>query len=255
MKLTILGCSGSVPAPGKPASGYLITVDNDESVVMDLGPGTLAALQEIQNPADAHVVFTHLHADHCTDFPSLMVWRRFHPDSASYGRDLCFGPVDTPTHLGRLSSNEPGGVDDMSDTFAFAPWVDGQTEILGRVTITPYRVLHPVEAYALRVREPVSGKVITYSGDSAYTPNLVTAARDADIFFAEACWGPSSEGMAPGMHMSGAEAGRVAREAGVGHLVLIHIQPWADVEATLAAARTEFDGRISVGEPGQVYAL
>ena len=255
MELTILGCSGSVPAPGKPASGYLITVDNDESVVMDLGPGTLAALQEIQNPADAHLVFSHLHADHCSDFPSLMVWRRFHPDAASYGRDLLFGPKDTPRRLGRLSSDDPEGIDDLSDTFAFGAWVDGQTEILGRVTITPYKVLHPIEAYALRVREPSTGKVITYSGDTDYTPNLVEAARDADILFAEACWGPSSEGMAPGMHMSGADAGRVAREAGVKHLVLIHIQPWADVDATLAAAQAEFDGKITVGEPGQVYAV
>ncbi len=35
------------------------------------------------------------------------------------------------------------------------------------------------------------------------------------------------EGKAPNMHMSGAEAGRVAREAGVAKLVLVHLQPGA----------------------------
>ena len=56
MKLTILGCSGSLSAPGNPASGYLITVDNAPSVLMDIGPGVLASLQEVQNPSDTHVV-------------------------------------------------------------------------------------------------------------------------------------------------------------------------------------------------------
>lgn len=55
------------------------------------------------------------------------------------------------------------------------------------------------------------------------------------------------------MHMSGAEAGRAAREAGVGKLVLIHIQPWGDAQATLEAARSEFDGEIVLGAAGMEF--
>ena len=105
----------------------------------------------------------------------------------------------------------------------------------------------------MRVEHTKTGQTITYSGDSSYTPALVDAARGADIFLCEAAWGASSEGMAPDMHMSGAEAGRAAREAGVGKLVLIHIQPWGDAQATLEAARSEFDGEIILGAAGMEF--
>ena len=104
MKLTILGCSGSVPTAQNPASGYLLSFDNAPSIVLDMGPGTLAQLEQQQDPCDAHVAFSHLHADHCLDFPSLMVWRRFHPTAPAASRNMCFGPKATPTHLGRLSA-------------------------------------------------------------------------------------------------------------------------------------------------------
>src|SRR5690625_776963 len=105
MKLTILGCSGSVPSPNNPASGYLVSFPDAPSIVMDLGPGTFAALQEIQDPCDAHLTFSHLHADHCTDFPSLMVWRRFHPDAPAASRNFMFGPHDrSEEHTSELQS-------------------------------------------------------------------------------------------------------------------------------------------------------
>lgn len=82
MKLTILGSSGSVGAPDNPSSGYLIQFENSPSIAMDFGHGVMGELQRIQDPNDAHVVFSHMHADHCMDFPALMVWRRFHPTRA-----------------------------------------------------------------------------------------------------------------------------------------------------------------------------
>lgn len=250
MKLTILGSSGSVSGPVNPASGYLVTVENSPSVLVDMGPGVLARLQERQDPCDAHVVFSHLHADHCLDFPSLMVWRRFHPTAPAKGRNLCFGPESTPDHLGRLSADGDVVVDDMSDTFAFTPWRVGQEHIVDRVSVVPFDAVHPVEAYCLRITEHTTDKVIAYSGDTGWTDNLVDAARDADLFLCEATWGAGDGDFPPGMHLSGAEAGRAARLAGAKRLVLVHIPPWGDVDATLAAARAEFDGPVEVGSPG-----
>ncbi|HCD4228472.1 TPA: MBL fold metallo-hydrolase [Corynebacterium striatum] len=255
MKLTILGCSGSVPVPGNAASGYVVSFPDAPSIVMDMGPGTLARLQEVQDPCDAHITFSHLHADHCLDFPSLMVWRRFHPTAPAASRNFCIGPEHAPRHLGRLSSDEVDGVDDMSDTFAFSPWIDRERQLLDDVYMTPFRVIHPVEAYALRMEHAKTGKTIAYSGDTAFTPALVDAARGADVFLCEAAWGETSEGKAPNMHMSGAEAGRVAREAGAAKLVLVHLQPWGDTAATLRAAQAEFKGEIILGAPGMEFEL
>lgn len=250
MKLTILGSSGSLGAPDNAASGYLIQMDNAPSILMDMGPGVLAQLERVQNPSDAHVVFSHLHADHCVDFPSLLVWRRYHPTAAAKGRNLCFGPTDTPIRMGRLSADSVDNIDDMSDTFAFTPWENAQEELVGAVSITPYSVIHPIETFALRVEHKRSGKVVAYSGDSSYTENLIDCARNADVFLCEATWGETSEGKAPNMHMSGAEAGRIARLAGVKRLVLVHIPPWGNAEAALEKARSEYDGPIDISYQG-----
>ncbi|PRQ10840.1 hypothetical protein C1Y63_09380 [Corynebacterium sp. 13CS0277] len=255
MKVRILGCSGSVPRRSNPASGYVVTADGMSDVVLDLGPGTFAHLMHHADPSDVHVLFSHLHPDHCLDFPSLLVWRRYHPQRPSDGRNLCFGPQATFTHLGRLSADEPDEVDDMSDTFAFAPWVDGQETFVDRLEVTPFRVVHPIETFALRVRDPKSGHVVAYSGDTAPTPRLVEAARGADVFLCEATWGYSSEGKPENMHLSGAEAGAIAQEAGCRKLVLVHIPPWTDPEEALRGARETFDGEIVIGRAGDVFDL
>lgn len=253
MKLTILGCSGSTGAPNNPASGYLVQVDNAPGVLLDLGPGALAKLQEYDNPAEQHLVLSHLHADHCLDVPSLAVWRRYHPTAPSSGRHFLLGPADTISHLGNNTLEHRDGGDDLSDTFAFTPWEAGVAHIVDRVQITPFPAIHPVETYALRVVEATTGKTIAYSADSAYTESLVDCARDADIFLCEATWGDTSLGKAPDMHMSGAEAGLLASRAGAKKLVLVHIPPWGDPEAALRSARENFDGEIVIGDSGMVF--
>lgn len=254
MKVTILGSSGSLGGPTNPASGYLVTTDNSPAVLMDIGPGALGKLQEIQDPCDAHVVLSHLHADHCLDFPSLLVWRRFHPTAPAKGRNLCFGPSKTLTHLGRLSADGPGEIDDMSDTFAFAPWQIGEEHILDRISIEPFAAVHPVESYSLRLTEHTSGRTLAYSGDTGWTDELIECARGADLFLCEATW-CGGEDFPPSMHLTGHQAGRAARLAGVKKLVLVHIPPWGDIDATLEAARSEFDGPIEIGSQGLVLEV
>ena len=253
MQLTILGCSGSLAAPGNPASSYVISVPGETDVVMDFGPGALAAMQERFDPAAAHVIFSHLHADHCSDLPSLLVWRRYHPTAPAAKRHRLIGPSYAPEHFGHMSADAPGELDDISDTFEFTDWRAGQPEHVSGLTITPFEVVHPAqESHALRV-EDSAGKVMTFSGDSGWTPALIDAARNADLFLCEAAWGATSEGKAAGMHLSGQEAGRIAREAGVRTLVLVHIQPWIDPQEVLTAARAEFDGEIVLGVAGATF--
>lgn len=255
MKVTVLGSSGSLGAPGNPASGYLLQPENGTNVLMDIGPGVLAKMQEIADPSEAHVVFSHMHPDHCLDFPSLMVWRRYHPTAPSKGRHLCFGPEDAAVRMGRIDADSINDIVDFSDTFAFGRWVAGQSEILDAVTITPFEAVHPIESYCLRVVHDRSGKVLAYSGDSGWTENLIECARDADVFLCEATWCDSGENCPADMHLCGGEAGKIARLAGVKKLVLIHIPPWGDADAALAAARREFDGEIEVAYSGMEIEL
>ncbi len=79
VRITVLGCSGSVVGPDSPASGYLVTAPDTPPLVLDFGGGVLGALQRYADPNSVYVLLSHLHADHCLDLPGLFVWRRYHP--------------------------------------------------------------------------------------------------------------------------------------------------------------------------------
>jgi ribonuclease BN (tRNA processing enzyme) len=55
--------------------------------------------------------------------------------------------------------------------------------------------------------------------------------------------------------MSGTEAGRVARSARVGKLLLTHIPPWTSREEVVAEAMAEFDGPVHAVVAGEAIDL
>lgn len=253
MFLTVLGCSGSIGGPASPASGYLVEAPGCAPVVVDMGPGVLGALQRHVVPEEATILLSHLHADHCLDVPSLLVLRRFGPLAGEVGRASLVGPSGTAYRIGVASAEEPGAVDDLTDTFDVSSWDatpevevhDADDEVA--LTVRATRVNHPPESYGLRMTSS-SGRVLAYSGDTAYCDQLVDVAADADVFLCEASWTHEEE-RPPGIHMSGLEAGRIAARAGVRMLVLTHIPPWTDRETVRAEAASEFDGEIRLAEP------
>ena len=50
MRITVLGCSGSVVGPDSPASGYLLTAPDTPPLVLDFGGGVMGALQRYADP-------------------------------------------------------------------------------------------------------------------------------------------------------------------------------------------------------------
>ncbi len=250
MRLTVLGSSGSVAGPESAASGYLLTLPGEQPVVLDFGPGVLGALQHHTDPNGVAVMLSHLHADHCLDLPGMLVWRRYHPEPAR-GRAPLFGPGGTAIRIGSASSEFAGAVDDISDTFDVRTWVDDEAVIIGGMTVLPRRVLHPPETYGLRITGP-RGEVLAFSGDSAVCDTLVTLAADADVFLCEASWTHAPNERPPDLHLSGTEAGDIARRANVKSLLLTHIPPWTSVEDVLCEARAVYRGPVGVARPGQV---
>ncbi|WP_448851370.1 MBL fold metallo-hydrolase [Corynebacterium sp. 335C] len=249
MRVTVLGCSGSLVGPREPASGYLVEHDGGR-FVMDMGTGVLGALQDHADPAEVDVVLTHLHGDHCLDLQGLLIWRRFHPTKPAEGRALLYGPEGTAERIGRISADHADGMDDISDTFDVRRVRHGEPFTLHGVEVTPATMVHPVEAYGYRVT--AGGVTVAYTGDTAWHDGLVPFARGVDVLFCEATWCSTPEGKPGGMHMSGYEAGILAREAGVRILALAHIPPYGDPDCCLAAARSEFDGETVIARSGMV---
>lgn len=259
MRVKVLGCTGSMGGPQAPASGYYVELDNGHSFVMDLGPGALAQLQLAADPAHADVLLTHVHPDHIADLPGLLVWRRFHPSAPATQRNLLIGPADIHQRIGDLCVALGTESDrDLSDTFINEVATPGESFLLGAsagegAVITPFEMIHPVPTVGYRVA--ADGAVLAYSGDTAYTDELLALAHGADVFICEATWCGARQGLPPGMHLSGFEAGDVAKRAGVKKLVLTHIPPYGDAAEALAAAQSVFDGDVEVAYLGMELGL
>src|SRR5688500_8112369 len=76
MKITLLGTGTPAPSLARQSSGYLIEVGGD-LIVMDHGPGAHHRLIESGRRAVdvSHAFFSHLHYDHCMDYPRLVLQR------------------------------------------------------------------------------------------------------------------------------------------------------------------------------------
>jgi ribonuclease Z len=93
------------------------------------------------------------------------------------------------------------------------------------------------------VGAPRAGRTLVYSGDTRPTFSVIQAARRADLLVHEATFGgDEAERAKETGHSTAAEAARVAHDAGVRRLVLTHISPRYNRDATelLAEARAVF---------------
>ena len=259
MRLTVLGCSGSGPGPTSPASGYLVQA-GDARLTLDLGNGTFGALQRHLDPwALAGAVFSHLHADHCSDFASLAVHRRYHPRPAfdPTTRPLpVLAPREAPTRFAAAyaTSEAERTETDLTDIFSFRPLTDGGCIEVAGVTVRTGAVDHPCEAYAVRVEH--DGRSLVYSGDTGPCAGLVETARGADVLLCEATWPHVTEWWDEpprGVHLSGRQAGEHAAAAGVGRLLITHVPAWFDAQALLAEAKEAFGGPAELVEPDAAY--
>lgn len=252
MLLTVLGCSGSVPGPGSPASAYLVRTGR-ASVVLDLGNGSFGALQRYLDPFDLDaLVLSHLHPDHCADVSAMTVYRRYRPTRPP-GRPL---PLHGPAQLAdRLAAAYAVDADerartDLSDVYDFRPFA-GPVQI-GDVEVRTALVDHPCEAYALRVSH--QGRSLVYSGDTGPCQSFTDLATGADVLLAEASW-PDSPDNPRGVHLSGRDAGRTAAAAGAGRLLITHVPPWTDPGQVLAEAKSAFSGPVDLVSPGADYEI
>ncbi|RBY86877.1 MBL fold metallo-hydrolase [Blastococcus sp. TF02A-26] len=231
MRLTVVGCSGSGPGPGSPASCYLVEYDGFR-VLLDLGNGAFGPLQGSVDPDAVDAVFlTHLHADHCLDVAPFVVWHRW--SGRSSGRRI---PLVAPSGADRRLAVicEEGGKP-LSDVFEFLP-APG-TDRLGPFTVQTARTEHPIECHAVRLT--AGGSSLVYTGDTGPSDRVAQLARGADVLLAEAAH-PDVPDLPPALHLTGRQAGELAASAGVGRLLVTHVPAWVDPDGQVTAAREVF---------------
>ncbi|MFV0461816.1 MAG: VOC family protein [Nostocoides sp.] len=255
MRLTVLGCAGSFPGPDSPASAYLVQAEHEGrtfSLVLDLGNGSLGALQRHLSPSavDA-VLLTHLHPDHCADMSAMYVVRKYHPQQAPTAQMPVFGPKGTPEHL--VAAYGGLSMTDMTDHFEFTTVSDAMTWQLGPFSVSAHRMNHPVRCYGYRVA--ADGVVLSYTGDTDTTTALTPLLTGADLALVDCAFVDGRDDLR-GIHLTGSRAGQAALDAGgVRRLMLTHIPAWNDPEVCRAQAAQVWPGEVELAQQGAAYEL
>ena len=246
MRLTVVGCSGTVPGPDAACSAYLVEHDNFR-LLLDAGPGSIGALQRSIGLLDLDaVVLSHLHPDHWLDMVCYTYARRYHPDGPSPSLPV-YAPIGSSERI--MAAFEGGGSEMLHDIYNFSR-LDGKPAEIGPFQLDFIRTNHPIECYAMRVR--ADGRTFVYSADTGDCPGLVDLAKDSDLFLCEAAWGTRQDAP-PDLHLSGREAGQHARRAETQHLLVTHLMPWADREGTYEDAARAFGGETTLAKPRTTY--
>ena len=157
-------------------------------LLVDCGATSMVALKAQgldPNAVDAAAV-THMHGDHFAGLPFLILDGQFSGRTAPL---QVAGPPGTRTRLAEATEALFPGASRADRRFGVEVIelaVDGTPAELGAATVRGWEVEHACGAPPLAVRVELGGATFAYSGDTQWTPALLDAARNADMFAVEA---------------------------------------------------------------------
>jgi ribonuclease BN (tRNA processing enzyme) len=95
--------------------------------------------------------------------------------------------------------------------------------------------------------------VLVYTADTGSAFSFEPFGRPIHLAVCEATLPPEQAGKL--QHLTGAEAGTLAREAGAERLLLTHHTPGTDAAVRRAEAEAIYDGPISTAVPGDTHEV
>lgn len=248
MRLTVLGSSASCAGPGQACAGYYLE-GGGAKVLFDCGNGVLSNLARLEDPIALDGVFlTHNHPDHYADVYCLQSMLRYAPQGPAGPMPLYLAGDLFEVMQCLLSER---GREEFAEAFVPVRLADGDAITFGELEVTPYEVVHTEPTFALRAC--VDATSLCYTSDTAPGDHVIRAIHDVDLVIAEATLPEEYAGRAP--HMTAAEAGRLAREAGARALTLSHVWPTNDRDEMARVASEAFGQPVMVAQEFDVYDL
>jgi ribonuclease BN (tRNA processing enzyme) len=273
LSVQILGSGGPALNPQRASASYLLWADGRARMLVDMGGGTYLRFAQSQAKLSdlALVAISHLHPDHVSDLPALL-WlsRQMRQEPLPIvGPSAGKGDVapDFATFLSRLFDEKNGAFQVMGAalgasagngvrlniTVADVLKTEPSTVFDGQgLKITALGIPH-ANMPALAYRVETSGRSIVFSSDQNGTnSHFVDFARNANVLVMHLAVGA---GIANNpLHAAPAVVGRVAREAGVGRLIVGHIGQF-DLDAAIAELKTSYSGPLTIGADLQCTAV
>lgn len=186
VKVNFVG-SGDAFGSGGRYNTCIMVDGSDVRFTIDFGASSLIALnkQGIAHNSIDVILLTHIHGDHSAGIPFLMLDAML---GAKRDRPLTIaGPKNLEARLAEAAEALFPGMGEMTPKFPvnYVELEVGEpNQVLG-LTVTPYAAKHTWQTDPTALRVNVDDKVVSYSGDGDWTPELPKAAKDADLFIAE----------------------------------------------------------------------
>ncbi|MFZ2157890.1 MAG: MBL fold metallo-hydrolase [Bradyrhizobium sp.] len=187
MQLQFVGCGDAFGSGGRSNTCFHVTGDH-VNFLIDCGASSLPALKRqgiIRDGIDL-ILITHFHGDHFGGLPFLLLDAQFTRRTRPL---FVAGPEGIEARLAQVMEALFENSSKTKQRFDLSVVVlrPEEKRSFGAVEVTPYPVVHgesggPFLAY----RVEAEGRVIAYSADTEWTETLIPAARDADLFIAEA---------------------------------------------------------------------
>lgn len=290
----LCGTGSPLPDPGR-AGPCTVVIAGKRMFIVDAGDGAAKSLSLMQlMPARAERLFlTHFHSDHIDGLGGVLLqhWgggaaKAPLPVHGPQGVDQVVAGFNAAYLLDRgyriahhgPKVMPPGGFGGLAVPFQVS--AKSRDVVLidePDLKVTAFPVNHdPVEP-AVGYKFAYKGRSVVISGDTAPSPRVEAAAKDADVLVHEALasnlvalqeQAARQAGRAnlqavfhdiPGYHTSPEAAAAIAERAGVRFLVLSHIVPALPMHALhgtfLGKARQIFRGRLRIGEDGDMLSL
>jgi ribonuclease BN (tRNA processing enzyme) len=242
MKVTVIGCWGGFPKKREATSGYLFQEDGF-NLLVDCGSGVLSQLQTYIDVEDLDaVLLSHYHHDHIADIGPLQFARLVKSQTGSKLPELpIYGHRFNEVEFKRLTYK------DFTRGEEYNPALPIQ---VGPFNISFLQTVHPVPCYAFRIEG--KDQTVVYSADTSYQEDFFDFFRGADLLLMESNLYKGMDGRSIG-HTTSEEAGILAKESNVGHLVLTHLPHFGDPELLVSEAREQFEGPVTLAHSGFVW--
>ena len=227
-------------------TSVVVRLPDEETLLFDASSGTivLERLRGAGIPLEGirHLFVSHRHFDHVGGLAPLLVAMATLPETR-----LCVYAL--PGTLGVLRNllalTIPGVEDWLGERLGWREVAPGGPVQAGDAEVTPFLVDHTVECAGFRIAQ--GGTTVVFAADTRPCPEVVESARRAELLIHEA-HGPAAEADTAHLmgHSTATEAGEIAREAGVGRLILTHFREarYADPEKLAAEAASAFGGPV-----------
>ncbi|GIW72038.1 MAG: MBL fold metallo-hydrolase [Planctomycetota bacterium] len=247
MRLTVLGSGTAVPRAERGSPAHLVELGEGERVLLDLGPGGCRQLARlgVRPRAIRRVLISHHHPDHTLDLVHLLFAANY-PGELRTEPLMVLGPPGFRAFFAALCAPYGQALRASAYELVIDELHPGARRRFEGWMLQCAPTRHTEHSLAFRLTELGPGgraRALVYSGDGGYGRELVELARGADLLLME-CSFPDGQGV-PG-HATPAVAARIAREAGVGRMVLVHLYPPCDEVDLLAQVRAGWDGPVEL---------